>query len=472
MNLIDKMFSHQIDAAQYALRLFGVTDGEQSSSGAALLMSMGTGKTLTAIAIAGALYEQGLIERILIVAPLSVLPVWEEEYKRFADYPYRLTILKGTPDKKRKQIDDAAGEGCRILVTNYESCWRLERELNDFGPHLIIADEGHKIKDGQAKQSKAMHRLGDRARYKLLLTGTVITNREVDVWSQYRFVNPDIFGRQFLLFRRTFFEMGGYQNHVPIFKEEMRDEFARRMHSIAYRVTTEEALDLPPYTDEIRPVELEADALRLYQDIERKSFAELKDSEVTAANVLTRLLRLLQITGGHITDDVGTIRTVSTAKLAALEDILDAAQAEGRKVAVIARFTAELDDIEAMLKRKHIGYAVIRGGTKERGQEVSRFQNDPECSVFLGQIACAGLGLTLTAASLMVFYSWDYSLANHDQARARIHRAGQNRSCHYIYLAARGTIDRRVIRALREKQDLAKAIVDEWRKGGMGLVPW
>ena len=81
MNLIDKMFSHQIDAAQYALRLFGVADGEQSSSGAALLMSMGTGKTLTAIAIAGALYEQGLIERILIVAPLSVLPVWEEEYK-------------------------------------------------------------------------------------------------------------------------------------------------------------------------------------------------------------------------------------------------------------------------------------------------------------------------------------------------------------------------------------------------------
>ena len=94
-----------------------------------------------------------------------------------------------------------------------------------------------------------------------------------------------------------------------------------------------------------------------------------------------------------------------------------------------------------------------------------RFQEDEGCRVFVGQIAAAGLGLTLTAASTMVFYSLDYSMSNFDQARARIHRVGQKENCHYIYLIAKGTVDRKVIRSLRNKIDLAKTLVDDFRKG-------
>lgn len=109
--------------------------------------------------------------------------------------------------------------------------------------------------------------------------------------------------------------------------------------------------------------------------------------------------------------------------------------------------------------------AVVRGGVKDRAEEVRRFQNDDDCRVFIGQIAAAGLGITLTAASTMVFYSLDYSMSNFDQAKARIHRVGQCENCHYIYLIARGTVDRKILRSLRDKIDLAKTLVDDYRKG-------
>jgi len=107
----------------------------------------------------------------------------------------------------------------------------------------------------------------------------------------------------------------------------------------------------------------------------------------------------------------------------------------------------------------------VRGGVKDRDREIHRFQYDDDCRVFVGQIAAAGLGITLTAASTMVFYSLDYNMSNYEQAKARIHRAGQKENCHYIYLIARGTVDRKVLRALRNKVDLARLLVDEYRKG-------
>lgn len=131
----------------------------------------------------------------------------------------------------------------------------------------------------------------------------------------------------------------------------------------------------------------------------------------------------------------------------------------------MARFVPEMNDIQRLLEQKGIDYAVIRGNVKNREEQVHRFQNDDNCRVFLGQIAAAGLGLTLTAASTMVFYSLDYSMSNFEQAKARIHRVSQKNDCLYIYLVCKGTVDTKVIRSLRNKTDLAKALVDDWRKG-------
>lgn len=391
--------------------------------------------------------------------------VWEEEFARFADFPYTLTVLKGTAAKKREQLRNLPEGGLVVVVVNYESAWRLEPELLSYCADLVIADEAHKLKDGTSRQSRAMHRFGDHAAYRLLLTGTAITNRELDVYSEYRFADPAVFGKSFYAFRSRYFYMAGFGGYVPQFRKEMADDFLERFHSIAFRVRKDECLDLPPVTEEVRAVELEPAARRLYERIEKESYAEMQEAEVTAFNVLTRILRLSQITGGHLTDDDGNDRAVSTAKLDALADIVEAVQGEGRKLVVMARFVAELDDICSLLEGRGIGHACVRGGVKDRAGEVRRFQEDADCRVFVGQIAAAGMGLTLTAASTMVFLSLDYSMANFDQARARIHRVSQTENCHYVYLCCRDTVDYKVLQALRDKVDLAKALVDDYRAG-------
>ena len=114
---------------------------------------------------------------------------------------------------------------------------------------------------------------------------------------------------------------------------------------------------------------------------------------------------------------------------------------------------------------------MIHGGVHDRAAQIDAFQNDPAVRVFVGQIATAGLGITLTAASTMIFYSLDYSMSNYEQTRARIYRVGQKQPCTYIHLVARGTIDEKVLKALRDKANLAKALVDDYRAGRNPFTP-
>lgn len=427
---------------------------------------MGTGKTLTTIAVAGALYNHGLIHRLLIVAPLSILGVWEEEFVRFADFEHTLVVLKGSGAKKSEQLRAIPREGLQIAVVNYESAWRLEKELAAWAADLIVCDEGHKIKTHNISASKALHRLGAQAQYRMLLTGTVVTNKAIDVFSQYKFLNPAVFGNSFYAFRNRYFDMVGYGNHTPVLKKNMTDELMMRIHSIAFRVTKDECLDLPETTDVNQRVELEPEAQRLYHGLVHDSFIALKDGEVSATNVLTRLLRLSQLTGGFLQSDEKSVTLpVSRAKLDALSDILDSAQQECKKVVVIARFIPEIAAIRKMLEAKGIRYALITGEVKDRAEQVAAFQTDPTVTVFIGQIATAGLGITLTAADTMVFYSMDYSMANYEQARARIHRVGQKNVCTYVHLIAAHTVDEKVLKALKSKADLAQMLIDDYRAG-------
>jgi SNF2 family DNA or RNA helicase len=429
-------------------------------------IDMGTGKSLTSIAVAGALYQAGKIRRVLVVAPLSILGVWDEEFAKFADFDYSLAVLEGSAAKKIDILRHMRGSPLQVAVINYESAWRLEKELATWNPDLIIADEGHKIKTHNIAASKAMHRLGARARYRLLLTGTVITNKAIDVFSQYKFLSPAIFGQSFYVFRNRYFDMVGYGNHTPVLKKSMEQDLMKRLHSIAFRATKAECLDLPETTDIVRYVELESAAMKIYRDLVMDSYAELGKGEVTVTNILTRLLRLSQITGGFIGDDEGgPVQRVSTAKEEALGDIVEDVLQSGKKLVVMARFIPEIKAICRLLEKKDIRYSLLMGGVKDREEQVAAFQNDPEVQVFVGQIATAGLGVTLTAASTMVFYSLDYSMSNFEQAKARIHRVGQKENCTYLYLTAKGTVDEKVLKALRDKADLARMLVDDYRSG-------
>lgn len=305
---------------------------------------------------------------MLVVAPLSILGVWEEEFQKFADFPYALAVLSGSGAKKQDTLRHMTGTALQVVVVNYESAWRMEKDLAAWHPDLIVADEGHKIKTHNIAASKAMHRLGARASYRLLLTGTVITNKAIDVFSQYKFLNPAIYGQSFYAFRNRYFDMVGYGNHTPVLKRSMEAELTERLHSIAYRATKAECLDLPETVDVIRQVDLEPAALRVYRQLVKESYAELSGGEqgapvaVTAPNILARLLRLSQLTGGFLgNDDTSAVEPVSAAKLAALEDILDGAAAESKKLVIIARFLPEIRAICKLLEKRGYGYLSNEG---------------------------------------------------------------------------------------------------------------
>lgn len=400
------------------------------------------------------------------MCPLSICGVWEEEFSKFADFDYELAILKGNTAKKTKLLQKMQRHRLQVAVVNYESVWRLEKEIAKWNPDFIIADESHKIKTHNIAASKAMHRLGRKTKYRMILTGTIITNKAIDVFSQYKFVDPTIFGNSFYAFRNKYFDMVGYGNHTPVLKKSMEPELKEKIHSIAFRATKAECLDLPPVTDIIQYTELEPKAINIYQSLVKDSFAELSNCEITVTNVLTKLLRLSQLTGGFLGSDGGnTYQQVSRAKMEALEDIIDEAVQSGEKLVVISRFIPEIKSIEKLLNKKRILYSIVSGEIKDREEQIRKFQNDPKVSVFIGQVATAGLGITLTAASTMVFYSLDYSMSNFEQTKARIHRAGQHKNCTYIYLIAKNTVDEKVLTTLQNKANLAKNLIDEYRRG-------
>lgn len=431
--------------------------------GAALLMEMGTGKTLTTIALIGRAFLNGLICRVLIVAPLSVANVWAEEFEKFAAFDYVLAVLEGDSGKKADTIRHMTGTGLQVIVLNYESAWRLEEELRKWKPDVIVCDESSRIKNPNAKQSKALHRLAKLAKYRLILTGTPIQNNPLDFFSQYKVLDESIFGPSYYAFRSRYATMGGYGNHQIVGYKNL-PELVRKAHSVAYRVTKEEALDLPEMVDETRYVTLDPQGMKIYESLEAASYAELLKGEVVVRNILTQLLRLQQVTGGFIRDDEGgPVQKVSEAKLKALEEIIGDVLGEGKKLVIFARFVPEIEAICKLLEEKGIKHSVISGEVRNRTEQVWQFQENPEVKVFVGQIQTTGLGLTLTAASTAVFYSMDFNYANYSQARARIHRIGQRNACTYIHLVAKGTIDEKVLKALQRKEDVAKLLVDNWR---------
>ena len=482
-----KLYQHQIKMANIALALFGYTSDGISNAvnpggAVAILADMGTGKTAATVTVSGQLYADKRIERVLIVAPSSVCAVWPGEYEHFAGFSFRIGMLLGDRAKRLAALKRLTARSSirteqplQVAIINYESVRLLEPELKAYAPDLIIADESQRIKNHSAKQSKAMHRIGDIAKYKMILTGTPITQDTRDVWSQYRFLNADIFGSSYYAFMKHFANMGGYGQHQYLGPRNL-EELTRKAHSIAYRVTKADCLDLPEKIFEDRPVALEPEARALYRQIQKESFALLEAgaegerSEITAPIILTRLLRLQQLTGGFITDDDGKVRHVSTAKLDATEDIARSLCVdEGKKLVIFARFKPEIEAlrerIDSVLHPSGLKQVSISGEVPltKRGALVEQFQTDPDTRVMIGQVDACAEGITLHAASTTLYYSSSWNFAKYSQSQDRTHRIGQDKATLYIHLMVPGTIDTKIMSALKKKEDLARSVVDNWR---------
>lgn len=480
-------YDHQYAAFSEAIRTF-----ERGGTGYGLYFEMGCGKSLTAVGIAGRLYNEKKAVRVLIIAPLSVLPVWPREFADYANFPWQMFVLndrqKAKKIKKIKEarlLSESRQPPMTILCVNYESSWRLLKELRAFAPDLIICDEGHRIKDAESKQSKNIHEIADHARYKLELTGTPVSNGPHDYFSQFRFLDKRIFGDSWYSFKshygilgqavdprtgRTYTETLGYRN-MP--------ELLKKAHSITYRVRKSECLDLPECVDETLYCYFEPEARKAYKQLQKDSIAFLDGlPAVSAQHIITQMLRLSQFCGGYAKldtegyeddPDAGKLVQISNAKQKLLKETLtDLLSVEGKKVVIFARFTAEINAIEAIASELagENGYRKIDGSVPKdvRGQCVDEFQKDPSVRIFLAQIQTAGLGITLTAADTTIYYSYSYSLADYAQSRARTNRIGQKNKCTYIHMVVENSIDEEILAALQGKQKLADICVDDYKR--------
>ena len=235
-------------------RSIGIIGNNRVSPGFALLMEMGTGKTVTSIAIVGKAYLTGKIKRLLILAPKSIIAVWEDEFSKFAGFSYSLLVLTGTSQNKIKLLKAIPHSGLEVAVVNYDSVPLIGKEFTAWHPDFLICDESSKIKNPTAKMSKATYRIAKICKYRLILTGTPIQNNPLDFFSQYKILDDSIFGKSFYAFKNEYAILGTYNQ--PIGWRKL-PELVKKAHSIAFRVTKAEALDLPDIIDEIRPIALE-----------------------------------------------------------------------------------------------------------------------------------------------------------------------------------------------------------------------
>jgi SNF2 family DNA or RNA helicase len=429
-----------------------------SLDGAAFLMEMGTGKTLAAIAVAGKRFLDGKINRLLAVAPLSVLHVWESEFNKHAKFPYY--IRKQSLDGEDKK------DVLNVFIVSYETSWRVGDDIISWKPDMVIADESQRIKNTDSKRTKFLHELGNKVKYKLILTGTPVTQSPIDLFAQYKFLNSSIFGDGITKFKDRYAELDGFGK---VLRYKNLDDLSDRAYTIAYRVRKDEVLDLPPFIDEIMYCELNESRV-MYDQIRNEMKVAFAKGNVNYNEVLARLQKLSQIAGGFYSEIDGygerKIVQVGTEKLSLLRNIVSDLPTD-KKFIIFCRYLSEISAVSQLLDEMQIKNQVITGATKMelRKDILERFKIEEELRCIVLNIQVGSVGIDLTAADTMIFYSHSYSYADYEQARARIHRTGQVNKCMYIHLVAKDTIDERVMESLEEKKDVAQQVVDRVNRG-------
>ena len=427
-----------------------------------------TGKTKVAIDFCGRLYFQGL-RRVLVIAPLTVLTVWEREIEKHLGnmVPRRVIRPEGGVKKRAKFLSELKlTDDLTFVLINYDSCWHqeLKKEIDDFKPQCVIADESHLIKNPTSRRSKAVCSWRE-AQYKLILTGTLITKSPLDIFGQWRFLKPGVLGDNWFKFQSTYAVFGGYMNY-EIVKYKNLEHLRRIVAKDSYIISADECLSLPPRTYQDVEVELQPSSRKIYDKMEKDFFVDLGNgANVNAPIVLTKLLRLSQITGGFVVDQDTMPHAIGTEKLFALRELLQNYTYPDRKVVVFCRFLWEIEQIATMCRENHMKAVTLTGDLSktERDKSIDMFREDPKTLVFIAQISIGSLGIDLSKSPIAIFYSRDFDYGHYTQACDRI--ICKRQKALYIHLVAKNTTDELDIgRSLVTKEDLSNKILEYKRR--------
>lgn len=463
-------------------------DASWAANHFALFMEMGTGKTKVALDTVGALFEAGEVDTALILAPKGVYDNWvkgEIPIHLPERINYKVMRWQAAVSKKFvREFRDFAVPTLRedralhILVMNIEalSSGKGADTAIDFvklNPNIItIVDESTTIKNRQAQRTKNVVKLGRLSKYTRILTGSPITKSPMDLFSQCEFLAEKCLGfnsyfayqsryaivQQRTMGHRSFKEITGYRR---------LDELNQKLDRFSYRVLKDDCLDLPDKIYTRREVQLTLDQKRAYEQMKKLALAQLESGELaTTQSVLTQIMRLQQICCGFLRTDEEELVPLKNNRLDELMSIADEVQG---KAIIWATWSHDIVAIAEALRRRFgpEAAAPYYGATPqdERQQIVDNFQ-DPNHPLrfFIGQPKTGGYGITLTAAHTMVYYSNSYDLEIRLQSEDRAHRIGQNQNVTYIDLISPGTIDEKIVQALRDKINIAGEVLGESAK--------
>jgi len=434
--------SYQLDTVKliYRRKRFGV------------FYEPGTGKTKIALDFLGSMLYHKKIGTALIVAPLSVLSVWEDEIDKNWPDGLNYTVLRPGVSELWKNS--------RVIITNYDYARTRVRDLMLWSPDAVVLDESHKIKNPYARQSKMAHVLGNVCQYAVCLTGTPIGNRPLDLWSQFKFLVPGLLDLTFKDFKNRYAIWGG-NGGFELRQYRNLKELAAIIHPYVKSLKKRDYLDLPDKNFIEVPVEMGEDARKLYASMEKDFVAYVeKTKAIMAPIVLAKLTKLSQISGGFIRDtEAKKDYQLHRAKLEVLKGITDdLLDADVKRVVIFARFLWEIEEIKKLLAPDWTTYQVS-GEVPEAQRKLAQSLFTESGGAMICQISSGSLGSNYQAANYCIFYSFDYSHINFLQAQDRIHRIGQQLPCFYYVLMSKGTIDRRIYRILREKKNVADEMI-------------
>ncbi len=434
--------------------------------GGILADDMGLGKTVQTLAHLAAEKASGHMDRpSLVVCPTSLVTNWAMEAARFAPALSLLT-LHGADRKARF----GAIPSHDLAITTYPLLARDHETLAALAWHLVVLDEAQTIKNPNALTTRLVAKL--EARQRLCLSGTPLENHLGELWSLFAFLAPGFLGDRQDFNRRY---------RVPIEKlgdVERRTQLARRVRPFLLRRTKEEVeLELPPKTEIVERVEMEAAQRAIYESIRLAMHAKVR--EAVAAKGLARssivildaLLKLRQVCCDPRLVKLQAVRNTKagSAKLERLMEMIPELVEEGRRILLFSQFTSMLALIEEALDRAGIARVVLTGDTRERGTPIRRFQAG-EVPLFLISLKAGGTGLNLTAADTVILYDPWWNPAVEDQASGRAHRIGQNKAVFVHKLVMLETVEEKMEALKARKRDLVASILDAERSATLAIT--
>ena len=333
---------------------------------------------------------------------------------------------------------------------------------------MLAIDESTTIKNPTAKRTKSILQLGKQAKYRRILTGSPVTKSPLDLYTQCGFLDSFLLGfDSFYAFRNRYANMidknfGGRRVQL-IGSYKRLDELAEKLKIFSYRVLKEDCLDLPEKVYIRREVDLTEEQLKAYSTMKSAALALLNGKMATAPHVLTQMMRLHQITCGHLRNDDGTITDIKNNRIKELVNLLE--EVEG-KVIIWANYVHDIKHIVKTIRDEFGEDSIVQYygavSSEDRQKAIEKFQNpDSKARFFIGNPQTGGYGITLTAANTVVYYSNGYDLEKRLQSEDRAHRIGQNKSVTYVDLVAPKTIDEKIRKALRKKINIATEVMGE-----------